>query len=125
MEKSGKGGKGEQRVIGEGEARVVPNSSSGNWDEKKKDSVGALEDWCKSKREESGEGGMMGREEKSWAFKKSKRIQRLPEREGKGDKRDLLIREIREMRTEERENRERLKSVLTQIREEIKWKQKQ
>lgn len=49
----------------------------------------------------------------------------MPEREGKGDKMDLLIREIREMRTEERENRERLKSVLTQIREEIKWKQKQ
>lgn len=61
----------------------------------------------------------MRREEESWAFKESKRVQRLPEREGKGDKMDLLIRETREMTTEERENRERLKSVLTQIREEI------
>lgn len=49
----------------------------------------------------------------------------MPEREGKENKMDLLIREIREMRTEKKEDRERLKSVLTQIREEIKWKQKQ
>lgn len=48
MEKSDKGGKKNGEVIGEEEERVVPNSNSGNWNEKKKDSVGALEDWCKS-----------------------------------------------------------------------------
>lgn len=35
MEKSDKGGKENGGIIGEGEERIVPNSNSGNWNEKK------------------------------------------------------------------------------------------
>lgn len=60
----------------------------------------ALEDWSKRKREEE-----------DWAFKESKRVQKSLVRrmKGAGDKMDLIIREIREMRTEGRKDRERLK----------------
>lgn len=59
-------------------------------------SIRALEDWSKRKWEEE-----------DWAFKESKRVQKSPVRriKGEGDKMDLIIREIKEMRTEGREDR--------------------